>query len=104
MQTIVYDFRQPYEDLANGIVKQAADDYKKALKDLKKAIKEGWDFKAKNTPVQKIHELNRWFRSEWYEMLTKVDSEYLIQHLNMEYGNEETTAIVNETIYLKERI
>lgn len=104
MTEIEYDSRQPWEDLANGIIVRATDDYKKILKDLNKAIKENWDYKARNILAQKIRDLNRWFRGRWYGTLTEVDPEYLIQHLNIEYGNEETTTIINNTIFEKERI
>lgn len=104
MKMIDYDTRQPWEDLANGIVIRATDDYKKALKDLKKAIKEGREFKVQNILAQKIRDLNRWFRGSWYGTLTNVDPDYLIQHLNKEYGNDEITLIVNRTIFEKERI
>lgn len=105
MQTIIYDFRQPYEDLANGIVKQAADDYKKALKTLSQCIRQGYDFKTTNNIAYEIRILNRWFRSSWYETLTGIDSEYLIQHLNKFYGNEDTTNFINKyATYKKERI
>lgn len=104
MEMINYDARQPWEDLANGIVIRATDDYKQALKDLKKAIKEGWEFKVQNIIAQKIRDLNRWFRGSWYGTLTNVDPNYLIQHLNKEYGNDETTVIINNTVFEKERI
>ena len=97
MEMINYDTRQPWEDLANGIIEQAADDYKKALKRIKKSKQ----LKA----AQEIHSLNRWFRSEWFSMLTQVDPEYLIQNLNKFYGNNATTEFINEnTVYEKERI
>ena len=97
MKMINYDIRQPWEDLANGIIEQAADDYKKALKRIKKSKQ----LKA----AQEIHSLNRWFRSEWFSMLTQVDPEYLIQNLNKFYGNDATTEFINEnTVYKKERI
>ena len=35
-QQLEYDERQPWEDLANGIIKQATDEYKKALERIKK--------------------------------------------------------------------
>lgn len=104
MEMINYDARQPWEDLANGIVIRATDDYKQALKDLNKTIKEGWEFKIQNALAQKIRDLNRWFRGSWYGTLTNVDPEYLIQHLNIEYGNDKTAAIINKTIFEKERI
>ena len=94
MEIINYDIRQPWEDLANGIIEQAADDYKKALKRIKKSKQ----LKA----AQEIHSLNR---SEWFSMLTQVDPEYLIQNLNKFYGNDATTEFINEnTVYEKERI
>lgn len=100
-----YDERQPWEDLANGIIKQAADDYKQALKDIKKTLKEGWEFKIIIMHAQKIHTLNRWFRGDWFSMLTQVDPKYLIENLNKYYGNTETTEFINRTaIYDKERI
>lgn len=97
MEMINYDTRQPWEDLANGIIEQAADDYKKALKRIKKS--------KQLRAAQEIHSLNRWFRSEWFSMLTQVDPEYLIQNLNKIYGSDDTTKFVNEhTTYDKERI
>ena len=97
MKMINYDIRQPWEDLANGIIEQAADDYKKALKRIEKSKQ----LKA----AQEIHSLNRWFRSEWFFMLTQVDPEYIIENLNKYYGNDATTKFINEnTVYEKERI
>ena len=65
-----------YEDLANAIILQAVDDYRAALK------------------AQKIHpdqdgevrKLERFFRSEWYSVLTSVDGNGLIQALKKEAG------------------
>lgn len=97
MEMINYDIRQPWEDLANGIIKQAADDYKKALRRCQ--------FKRKKEVAQEIHSLNRWFRGDWFNMLTNIDPEYLIQRLNTEYGDDYTTEFINRTtIYEKERI
>lgn len=66
-----------YTDLANGIVKQAADDYRNALN--------GVSYDRYKTPEQVINEVLRFFRSEWFRTLTKVDAEYLIEQLNKEY-------------------
>lgn len=96
-QQLEYDERQPWEDLANGIVEQAADEYKKALKRIQKTD----SLKA----AQEIHSLNRWFRGKWFSMLTQVDPEYIIENLNKYYGNDATTEFINEnTVYEKERI
>lgn len=62
------------EALANGIIVQACKDYRTALK---------WDNR------QSIAEIERFFRSEWYKMLTSIDGEYLIAKLRKEQrGNE----------------
>lgn len=100
-QQLEYDARQPWEDLANGIIKQATDEYKKALERIKKTDHYGWKLNA----AQEIHSLNRWFRGEWFSMLTQVDPEYIIENLNKYYGNDATTEFINEnTVYEKERI
>jgi len=56
----------PYENLANAIVLQAVKDYRLT------------DDKAE------IEELERFFRSGWFGVLTKVDPEYLIDKLRKE--------------------
>lgn len=70
----------PYENLANAIIVQAAEDYRKALKQLKK--------NPKNTVAMSMAmECERFFRSDWYEHLTSVDGEYLINKLRQEVVN-----------------
>jgi hypothetical protein len=66
-----------YTDLANAIVEQAVKDYIRALKILKKRP---WSESAKIT----IHEVEQFFRSDWYLQLTDLDPETLIQKLNEE--------------------
>lgn len=67
----------PYENLANAIVLQAAKDYRKALKALHKYPK------SKSAKADK-DELERFFRSQWYASLTSVDGEMLIRKLQEE--------------------
>lgn len=67
----------PYEALANAIVLQAVNDYRAALK------------KVKKNPQNKIAidealQIERFFRSQWYQTLTSVDGEYLINKLGKE--------------------
>ena len=50
----------PYENLANAIILQAAKDYR--LTD----------------DEQQLQEIERFFRSGWYETLTDLDGEYLM--------------------------
>lgn len=60
-------------NLTNAIVLQACKDYRTALK---------WEDKPT------IREVERFFRSEWYKMLTTIDGEFLIDKLKKEYKNE----------------
>ena len=66
----------PYQRLANAIVLQAVADYRNALDGV------GYDYK----PADKcIIELEKFFRSSRYRMLTKVKGEYLIERLKAEH-------------------
>lgn len=67
----------PFEELANAIVIQAAKDYMKALKKLKKYSR---DAEAKHTRK----DCESFFRSSWYSTLTSVDGELLMRKLQME--------------------
>jgi len=67
----------PYEQLANAIVLQAVKDYRDALK---KLIKHPCHESAKYT----ITEVERFFHSDWYRELTKVEPEILIRKLKEE--------------------
>lgn len=67
----------PYERLANAIVIQAAKDYMAILRKIRKNPK---NKDALNDALQ----LERFFRSEWYQTLTSVDGEYLIEKLRKE--------------------
>ncbi len=67
----------PYQELANAIVVIATKDYRHALR-----------IRRRNPDSQaakiKIDETERFFRSEWYKVLTKVDGEMLIKKLREE--------------------
>ena len=67
----------PYTELGNAIIKQAADDYRNALN--------GISYDKTKSPEGIIREVLRFFRSEWFRTLTKVDAEYLIEQLNKEH-------------------
>ena len=56
----------PYENLANAIVLQAVKDYRLT------------DDEAE------LAEIERFFRSDWFGVLTDVDPEYLIRRLRKE--------------------
>lgn len=69
----------PYENLANAIVLSAVEDYRKALKKYSK----NRDSKSAKAEVDS---LERFFRSQWYSVLTSVDGEFLIRKLRAEYN------------------
>lgn len=65
---------EAYQNLANAIVKNAADDYRAALRGLERNP----ESKGYQSDAERIE---KFFRSPWYEMLTDVDGEYLIRRL-----------------------
>ena len=67
----------PYEDLANAIVLQAAKDYRDALEKLTKRPRYE---PAKYTKA----EVERFFHSDWYRELTAVEPEILLRKLKEE--------------------
>ena len=64
----------PYRELANAIVVQAAKDYRKAVKRRRKYPKD-------EDAQREIRDLRRFFHSGWYSMLTEVDGDKLIKDL-----------------------
>ena len=59
----------PYENLANAIILQAAKDYRL-------------------TDDEQLQEIERFFRSGWFGVLSKVDPEFLIKELRKEKRND----------------
>lgn len=66
-----------YENLANAIILQAVKDYRMALKSLKANPRN-------RTAMADKDEIERFFRSDWFSVLTSVDGEMLILSLQME--------------------
>lgn len=58
-----------YKELANAIILQAVKDYRKALKHDERGRK---------------REIEKFFRSEWFAILTSISGEMLIQKLRAE--------------------
>ena len=67
----------PYEALANAIVLRAVDDYRLALKKVKKNP-------SNREALDEALRVERFFKSHWYQVLTSVDGEYLINRLRKE--------------------
>lgn len=60
----------PYENLANAIVLSAVRDYRNS------------------TSKDELQSIERFFRSEWFSVLTSVDAEFLIRTLREEKGHD----------------
>ena len=72
-----YLAEDPYERLANAIILQATSDYRRDLKKLKK--------KPQNRDVlNDVMQIEKFFHSSWYQVLTTVDGEFLIEKLRKE--------------------
>ena len=70
-----------FEDFANAIVVQAARDYREAAKILKRNPRNS---AAEYTKM----EVERFFFSSWYKVLTNLDPEFLLEKLKEEIHNE----------------
>lgn len=69
-----------YTELANAIVIQAAKDYRKALKTLKR-------YPRYEPAKAMVAEVEEFFRSEWYRTLTSVDAEMLMRKIRREIND-----------------
>ncbi len=68
-----------YERLANAIIKQAANDYRSALRGLKR--------NPNYDSAQRMkRDCERFFRSQWFNALTTLDGEWLMDKLRGEVG------------------
>ncbi|MCD8098055.1 MAG: hypothetical protein LUE31_08480 [Lachnospiraceae bacterium] len=68
-----------YQSLANAIVEKAAEDYIKALKALKKG-------RNNCTAECMKKDCERFFKSQWIQVLTTIDGEWLMDTLKKEVG------------------
>ena len=75
-KTVNYN-KEGFENLANAIIVQAVKDYRKALSGFSSDGKSDTDV---------IAECERFFRSEWFSVLTNADGEYLITNIRKEFG------------------
>lgn len=66
--------QEAYENLANAIIKLAADDYKSALIRLKRNPES-------ESAKQDAKRQEKFFYSEWFEVLTDLDPSYLIRKM-----------------------
>ena len=73
----------PYERLANAIILQAVTDYRVALKKIKANPRN-------KDAINEALQIEKFFRSGWYSVLTSVDGEYLIKRLQEEIRQSES--------------
>lgn len=71
-----------YQRLANGIIMQAVSDYRHALR--------GKSYIPGKSPESIVVEVERFFRSEWFRLLTKVDGEMIIKKIRGEKNERRT--------------
>lgn len=71
-----------YRELADAIIKQAVKDYRNALRG------RGYDHKP---PRECVSEIERFFRSTYFEVLSDVDGENIISLLRKERAHERRT-------------
>ena len=67
----------PYENLANAIILRAVEDYRETLGILRYSPND------KDASIGK-YEIERFFRSDWFGLLTNIDPEMLIGKLRKE--------------------
>ena len=72
---------EPYEALAGAIILQAVQDYRRVLH----TLKGGYEWKA----AAEKEELEKFFHSRWYGLLTALDPDYLMERLQKEAGDGE---------------
>ena len=69
-----------YRNLANAIILQAVSDYRDALNGISY---------NRYSPEHIINELEKFFRSDYFEILTKVKGEYILDRLKQEHLEKE---------------
>ena len=69
-----------YTELANAIIIQAVKDYRKALKILKR-------YPRYEPAKAVVAEVEEFFRSDWYRVLTSVDVDMLIRKIRREIND-----------------
>ncbi len=67
----------PYESLANAIILRAVEDYRKTLRVLS-------EHPYHRDALREKRSILRFFRSDWFHVLTNLDPEILIKRLDKE--------------------
>ncbi|MCM1463079.1 MAG: hypothetical protein NC084_10245 [Bacteroides sp.] len=72
----------PYKELANAVILQAVEDYRKWTKEYS-------DSRDDRKLRKALVELKEFFCSEWFTMLTNLDGEQLLSRLKAELEKQE---------------
>ena len=83
----------PWLDLAAAIVKAAADDYVGVLRKLWRKSTGPEDIRKKRILIVEKAELEDFFHSAWYEILTDIDPDRLIYQCRITAREKEKAAI-----------
>jgi len=70
----------PYENLANAIIVTACNDYRMALKKIRRNPNN-------KEAMSEAMELERFFHSPWYSTLTTVDGDFIIRKIRAEIAD-----------------
>lgn len=70
----------PYENLANAIIIKACNDYRNALRKIKKNPNN-------KMAISEALEVERFFHSPWYGTLTTIDGDFLIRKIRAEIAD-----------------
>ena len=84
-----------YSNLANAIIYQAVEDYRKAIRD---------KFESKNCDINRRMKRDclKFFRSEYFQLLTNISGEDIINQLNKEKEEEDANKnIKSKKTYIK---
>ena len=85
-------FDSPYQDLATAIVIRAVEDYKKTLRRL---WRPGLDLSTRRNLILTKNEIEGFFHSSWYEMLTDISPDKLIYH-SIQTAKEEERKLIEK--------
>jgi len=79
--------QEAFENLANAIIVQAFEDHMGAVRTMRTF---SWDKKCKEylSALSTKNECERFFRSEWFKVLTTVDGEVILRELMRREAND----------------
>lgn len=78
-----------YQLLANAVVQQAAEDYRKGLKKRYKLEAKMKKLKAQlKAATDNVDEIESFFTGAWIQILSKVDGKYVMENLKKEVEKE----------------